>query len=43
MTNIKEKTEQKRKELSKFADKLFPVLSSPELVRVALEFEHNLK
>lgn len=43
MTNIKEKTDEKRKELNRLAERLFPALSSPELVREALEFEQSLK
>jgi hypothetical protein len=43
MTNEKEKTDQMRKELDRFAERLFPNLSSPELVNSAIEFERTLK
>ena len=43
MTNDKEKTDEKRKELDRFAERLFPNLSSPELVGAAIELERTLK
>jgi len=43
MTNEKEKTDEKRKELDRFAERLFPNLSSPELVSCATAFERTLK
>ena len=43
MTNNKEKTDEKRKELDRFAERLFPDLSAPELVNAALTFELLLK
>ena len=43
MANIKETTDEKRKQFNKLADSFFPNLSSPELVRIALLFEQNLE
>lgn len=43
MANDKEKTFEKRKDLDRFAERFFPYLSSPELVRAAIEFERTLK
>lgn len=43
MTNDKEKTDEMRKELDKLAERLFPNLSSPELVGAAITFERTLK
>ena len=43
MTNEKEKTDEMRKELDRFAERFFPNLSSPELVRYATAFERTLK
>lgn len=43
MTNSKEKTDEKRRELDKFAERLFPHLSSQELVNAAIAFELTLK
>ena len=43
MTNDKEKTDEKRKELDRFAERLFPHLSSKELVNAAIAFERTLK
>ena len=43
MTNMKEKTDEMRKKLDELAEKSFPTLSSPELVKAALEFEQNSK
>lgn len=43
MTNSKEKTDELRKKLDEFAERVFPLLFSPELVKEAREFEQSLK
>ena len=43
MTKETEKKEDMRKELDKLADNLFPDLSSPQLVKAALDLERTLK
>lgn len=43
MTNDTEKTAQMRKELDRFAERLFPHLSSQELVNAAIALERKLK
>lgn len=43
MANVKEKTDEKRKQLDELADSFFPHLSSPELVSAAKEFEQSLE
>ena len=42
MTNVKEKTDEKRKQLDELANRFFPYLSAPELVRAAKAFEQSL-
>ena len=43
MTNDTEKTDKKRKELDRFAESLFPNLSSPELVDASIALEQILR
>ena len=43
MANEKEKTDINRKKLDELAEFFFPMLSAPELVRLAREFEDSLK
>ena len=43
MTNAYEKTDELRKSFDRLAEKFFPNLSSPELVRAGRELEQRLK
>ena len=43
MTNVNENTEENRKKINEFAEQVFPLLFSPELVNMAREFEQSFE